>query len=179
MTSIGKCMCLPFYPDPTPTASSPWVSDPEQLYFVSWHLVHIQPLHDRQCMVLITLTSACNSHTDHQMWYKQTHTKKGKDLRVKIRLITFRTVVCGAAECTLVSQWVQTLQIQPPFPDLAIVLLCSLLLLRTTVSQSPALSKATSQIHQGLRHLSCPEPLIWTMKPAKGTSCGNPNTCCL
>lgn len=82
LTNISKCMCLPFYPDPTPTASSPWVSDPEQLYFVSWHSVDIQPLHDRQCMVLIRLTNTCNSHTSHQMWHKHKG-KNEKHLRVK------------------------------------------------------------------------------------------------
>lgn len=70
------CMCLPFCPDPTPTSSPPWVSDPEQLYFVSRHSVHIQPLHDVQCMVLIRVNSTCNSHTVPQMSYNHKRKKK-------------------------------------------------------------------------------------------------------
>lgn len=158
-------MCQPFGPDPTPTVSPPWVSNPEQMDFVSRHFVHIQPLHDGQCMVLIRLTSTCNSHTVHQMWYKH---KRKKWKHQSFRTFgTFRIIVCGAAECTVVSHWMQKSQVQPPFPDMVIVLLFPLLLVWTTMFQTPALGKATSQIHQGLRHLSCPEPFIWAMKPAK------------
>lgn len=101
MTYIRKCMCLPFYPDPSPTASSPWVSDPEQLYFVPRHSVHIQPLHDSQCMVLTRLTSTCNSHTGHQMWYKEKRKEKRKTLACK-------NMFHNLQDCRLWSSWVHT-----------------------------------------------------------------------
>lgn len=94
-----------------------------------------------------------------------TEGKKAFCTRKKVFFVTSGGVMSGAAECTLVSHWVQMFQVQPSSPDLVTVLLCPLLLLWTTVSQTPALCQASGQIHQGLGHLTCPQLLVWTMKP--------------
>lgn len=92
-------------------------------------------------------------------------TVKKKKHFVCVFFVTSGAVMSGAAECTLVSDWVQMFQVHPSSPDLVTVLLCSLLLLWTTVSQTPALCQASGQIHQRLGHLTGPQPLVWTMKP--------------
>lgn len=79
--------------------------------------------------------------------------------------LTFKVAVSGAADRTLVFHVVQKVQVQPSPPDLVTVLSLSLLHLWPIVSHTPALCQAPSQIHQGLGHLSCPQSLIWTVKP--------------
>lgn len=80
-------------------------------------------------------------------------------------ILTSRGSVGGTAKCTVILHVGQKIQVQL-FPlDLITVLLCSLLLLWAKVPQAPALSYATGQIHQGLRHLPRPQMLIWTVKP--------------
>lgn len=95
---IRRHTCLPPCPGPSPTTSSPGVSDPEQPYFAPWYHLFIQPLHDSKCMVLTQLTSTWNSHQGHQvMW-----------CRIKTTFIWTKALFSDLQGCCEWSSWAHT-----------------------------------------------------------------------
>lgn len=63
----------PPHPRSSPVASSPGVFDSEKPYFTPWHLLHIQPLHDSQRVVLIQLSESWNRQEGQQVMWHITH----------------------------------------------------------------------------------------------------------